>query len=82
MDTRVRHESLLLREIEERAVRDTGLLRGLARIRGPGVKVSIKVYNRDGPVDLVQRSQNRQYDCMIAAKTVNLVSISLAISDQ
>jgi hypothetical protein len=58
---RVGQETFFTRNVEETAVSDTRLCGRLVRVapRGPRVEMGIEVDDRDGPVDFVQRAENR-----------------------
>lgn len=57
---------------EERPVRDRRLVgrnSSIPLIRIPSVQMRIQMNNRDGPVNRLQRSQNRQHNRVIPAQT-------------
>lgn len=49
-------------------MRDPGLVRAGARVRGPSIQVRVKVDDRDGSIHLVQRAQDWQYDGVVASQ--------------
>ena len=59
MDAGVGHEALLARQVEERPVRDAGLVCARARVGRPSVEVRVKVDDGDGPVDFIQGAEDR-----------------------
>lgn len=69
VDAGVSHEALLACQVEERPVRHSRLVCARTGIRWPGVEVRVEVDDRDGPVDFVQRTEDRQDDGVVSTQT-------------
>ena len=54
----VPHEVLLVRKVEERAMRHSRLLGRRARIRRPRIEMRVEVNDRDGAVNFIQGSED------------------------
>ena len=67
---RVRQETFFARNVEETAVSDTRLWGRLvcAAPWGPRIEMGIEVDDRDGPVDFVQRAENREHDGVVTVQ--------------
>ena len=70
MDTSVRHQAFLLREVKEGSVGDPGLVGPRARVRRPSVQVCIEVDDGYRSINFVQRAKDGQNDGMVAAQAV------------
>jgi hypothetical protein len=72
VNARIRQEPLFVRDVKETPVRDTRLCG--RRLGMPRIKVCVKMNDRDGPVDPVQRAENRENDRVVTAKASAAVS--------
>ena len=69
---RVQQEPLFVRDVEETPVRNPRLCG--RRLEIPSIEVCVKVNDRDGPIDLVQRTENGKDDSVVTAKASAAVS--------
>ncbi len=69
----VRQEPLFVRDVEETTVRNPRLCG--RRLDIPCIEVCVKVNDRNGPVDPVQRTENGENDRVVTAKASTGVKI-------
>lgn len=71
MNTRVRHELLLMREEEECSMCDPRLLACGSGTRDncPSVEMGVEVDNGDGSVDFMEGTEDGEDDGVVAAET-------------
>jgi hypothetical protein len=70
MNARVAHEFLLMCDVEECSVGDTGLLGYSPWVARPGVQVCIKMNDRDRTIDFIQSSENWEHNSVVTSQTI------------
>lgn len=69
MNARVGNESFLIRDVKECSMSDARLICHSTRISTPRIKMCIKMNHRNWPIDFVERTQDRENNGMVTAKT-------------
>lgn len=69
MDTGIGDETLLISNVKECAVGDAGLICHSTRVSSPSIKMGIKMNYRDRPIDFIERTKDRENNCVVTAKT-------------
>lgn len=67
MHAGVAHQLLLVSHVEKRPVGDARLVSDSTGVSWPGVQMGIEVYDGDWAVYFVERTKDREYDCVIAS---------------